>query len=127
MQEHLLTTGTEIKSIYDARAISKFIRSVINHIENNSACSFHRTAGFYAVAKKKVPHDMDTELGRNSFEVNTRMELPQIGRACYGDFKMGCDTVRSERRCAPRLRHVDLVVSIEVAVEVCCCFTVFSC
>jgi hypothetical protein len=24
-------------------------------------------------------------------------------------------------------RYVDLVVSIEVAVEVCCCFTVFSC
>jgi hypothetical protein len=53
MQEHLLTTGTEIKSIYDGRAISKFVRSVINHIENNSACSFHRAAGFYGVAKKK--------------------------------------------------------------------------
>jgi hypothetical protein len=36
-------------------------------------------------------------------------------------------TVRSESRCALRLRYVDLVVSIEVAVEVCCCFTVFSC
>jgi hypothetical protein len=36
-------------------------------------------------------------------------------------------TVRSESRCAFRLRYVDLVVSIEVAVEVCCCFTVFSC
>jgi hypothetical protein len=35
--------------------------------------------------------------------------------------------VRSESRCALRLRYVDLVVSIEVAVEVCCCFTVFSC
>jgi hypothetical protein len=33
-------------------------------------------------------------------------------------------TVRSESRCALRLRYVDLVVSIEVAVEVCCCFTV---
>jgi hypothetical protein len=32
--------------------------------------------------------------------------------------------VRSESRCA--LRYVDLVVSIEVTVEVCCCFTVFS-
>jgi hypothetical protein len=37
------------------------------------------------------------------------------------------NTVRSESRYALRLRHVDLVVSIEVAVEVCCCFTVFSC
>jgi hypothetical protein len=36
-------------------------------------------------------------------------------------------TVCSESRFALRLRYVDLVVSIEVAVEVCCCFTVFSC
>jgi hypothetical protein len=36
------------------------------------------------------------------------------------------NAVRSESRCALRLRYVDLVVSIEVAVEVCCCFTVFS-
>jgi hypothetical protein len=36
-------------------------------------------------------------------------------------------TVRSESRCALRLRYVDLVVSIEVAVEVCCCLSVFSC
>jgi hypothetical protein len=36
-------------------------------------------------------------------------------------------TVHSESRCALRPRHVDLVVTIEVAVEVCCCFTVFSC
>jgi hypothetical protein len=35
--------------------------------------------------------------------------------------------VRSESRCALRLRYVDLVVCIEVAVEVCCCLTVFSC
>jgi hypothetical protein len=35
--------------------------------------------------------------------------------------------VRSESRCAVVLRYVDLVASIEVAVEVCCCFTVFSC
>jgi hypothetical protein len=32
-------------------------------------------------------------------------------------------TEHSESRCALRLRYVDLVVSIEVAVEVCCCFT----
>jgi hypothetical protein len=37
------------------------------------------------------------------------------------------DTVRSESHCALRLRYVDLVVSIEVAVKVCCCFSVFSC
>jgi hypothetical protein len=35
-------------------------------------------------------------------------------------------TVRSESRCALRLQYVHLVVSIEVAVEVCCCLTVFS-
>jgi hypothetical protein len=39
----------------------------------------------------------------------------------------GRTTVRSESHCALRLRYVDLVVSIEVAVEMCCCFTVFSC
>jgi hypothetical protein len=36
-------------------------------------------------------------------------------------------TVCLERHCALRLWYVDLVVSIEVAIEVCCCFTVFSC
>jgi hypothetical protein len=36
-------------------------------------------------------------------------------------------TVRSESRCALRLQYVGLVVSIEVAVAVCCCYTVFSC
>jgi hypothetical protein len=36
-------------------------------------------------------------------------------------------TVCSESRCALRLRYADLVVSIEVAVEVCCCLTVLSC
>jgi hypothetical protein len=36
-------------------------------------------------------------------------------------------TVYSESHCALRLWYVDLVVSVEVAVEVCCCFTVFSC
>jgi hypothetical protein len=36
-------------------------------------------------------------------------------------------TARSESRCARRLWYVDLVVSIEVAVKVRCCFTVFSC
>jgi hypothetical protein len=35
--------------------------------------------------------------------------------------------VLSESRCALRLRYVDLVASIEVSVEVGCCFTVFSC
>jgi hypothetical protein len=34
-------------------------------------------------------------------------------------------TVRSESRCALRLRYVDLVVSNEVAVKVCCCSTAF--
>jgi hypothetical protein len=35
--------------------------------------------------------------------------------------------VRSESRCALTLRYVDLAVSIEVAVAVCYCLTVFSC
>jgi hypothetical protein len=36
-------------------------------------------------------------------------------------------TVRSESHRALRLRYVDLVVSIKVAVEVCCCFVTFHC
>jgi hypothetical protein len=36
-------------------------------------------------------------------------------------------TVHMESRYALRLRYVDLVVSVEVAVEVCCCFAVFGC
>jgi hypothetical protein len=44
--------------------------------------------------------------------------LPSNGKPCY--------TVRSKSRCALKLRYVDLVVSTEVAVEVCCCLTVFS-
>jgi hypothetical protein len=36
-------------------------------------------------------------------------------------------TVRSDSHCALRLWFVDLVVGIEVTVEMCCCFTVFSC
>jgi hypothetical protein len=36
-------------------------------------------------------------------------------------------TVHSESCCALRLRYVDMVVSIEVAVKVCCCFAVLSC
>jgi hypothetical protein len=36
-------------------------------------------------------------------------------------------TVLLKSRCALRLLYVDLVVSIEVAIEVCCCFTVLSC
>jgi hypothetical protein len=37
------------------------------------------------------------------------------------------NTVRSGSHCALRLRYADFVVRIKVAVEVCCCFTVFSC
>jgi hypothetical protein len=36
-------------------------------------------------------------------------------------------TVRSESRCALSLRCADLVVSIEVAVEACCCCVTFHC
>jgi hypothetical protein len=36
-------------------------------------------------------------------------------------------TVHLESCCALRLRYVDFVVSNEIAIEVCCCFTVFSC
>jgi hypothetical protein len=38
-----------------------------------------------------------------------------------------CTTVRSGSHCALRLRYVDWVVSNEVGVDVCYCFTIFSC
>jgi hypothetical protein len=57
----------------------------------------------------------------------TAGERPQTRALDGAATATGNFTVRSESRCALRLRYVDLVVSIEVAVEVCCCFTVFSC
>jgi len=36
-------------------------------------------------------------------------------------------TMCSESHCALRLRYVNLVVSVEVAVEVCCCCVTFHC
>jgi hypothetical protein len=50
-----------------------------------------------------------------------------VGSHCLLTFILNFYTVRLESHCACRLWYVDLVVSIEVAVEVCCCFTVFSC
>jgi hypothetical protein len=54
-------------------------------------------------------------------------ECYTIARLCPAHTSHKVSTVRSESRCALRLRYVDLVVSIEVSVEVCCCFAVFSC
>jgi hypothetical protein len=42
-------------------------------------------------------------------------------------YYIGDNTMRSESRCALRLRYVDLVVSVEVAVEVCCCCVPLHC
>jgi hypothetical protein len=54
--------------------------------------------------------------GGNNFLKHKKNAL-EILVSVYVEFK-----VRSESRCALRLRHVNLVVSIEVAVEVCCFF-----
>jgi hypothetical protein len=54
-------------------------------------------------------------------ECNSTLGLCVSRLSCTAD-----NNVRSESRCALRLRYVELVVSIEEAVEVCCCFTVFS-
>jgi hypothetical protein len=54
----------------------------------------------------------------------SRTTLDFEQRHCF--MELVYNTVRSEIRCALRLRYVDLVVSIEVAVEA-CCFTVFIC
>jgi hypothetical protein len=37
------------------------------------------------------------------------------------------NTVLSESHCALKLRYAELVFSIEFAIDVCCCFTIFSC
>jgi hypothetical protein len=53
--------------------------------------------------------------------------LPQPPKRTLQLQQCNLTTVRSASRCALRLRYLDLVVSIEVTVEVCCCLTVFSC
>jgi hypothetical protein len=58
---------------------------------------------------------LENILKRHSQSASCARELPEY----YA--------VRSESLCALRLRYVDLVISIEVAVKVCCCFTVFIC
>jgi hypothetical protein len=50
-----------------------------------------------------------------------------VAASCNDDNEISTYTVRSKSHCVLGLRHVDLVVCIEVAVEVCCCFTVLSC
>jgi hypothetical protein len=45
----------------------------------------------------------------------------------FTSYLQGYYIVRSESLCAPRVRYVGMVVSIEVAVGVCGWFTVFSC
>jgi hypothetical protein len=49
-------------------------------------------------------------------------------KACNG-IALPLDVIQCVQKvlCARRLWYLDLVVSTEVAVEVCCCFTVFSC
>jgi hypothetical protein len=48
-------------------------------------------------------------------------------RRQYDISKRRLNTMRSQSHCALGLRYAELVVSIVVTVEVCCCFTVFSC
>jgi hypothetical protein len=50
-----------------------------------------------------------------------------VDTCCVGLSVNNVSTVHSESRCALWLRYADLVVSIEVAVEVCCCYTGVSC
>jgi hypothetical protein len=72
---------------------------------------------FYAFDSKwkKMKHELGLRWKKNSAsEGRYRLKISSYS------------TVRSEISCALTLRYVDLVVSIEVAVEVCCCFTVFS-
>jgi hypothetical protein len=59
--------------------------------------------------------------------VNTKINYSTDKRGVLYSTETFRNTVRSESRCELGLRYVDLVVSTEVAVEVCCCFTICSC
>jgi hypothetical protein len=63
--------------------------------------------------------------GTRASEVRIQ-QLPEPWHGFKTDFIL-IYTVRSESRCALVLRYVDFVVSIDVAVEVRCRFTIFSC
>jgi hypothetical protein len=69
----------------------------------------------------------DRSVAENSCtrEKNTTQHC--IPEDCNVDVIIIYNTVCSENRCALRLWYIDLVVSIEVAIEVCYCFSVFSC
>jgi hypothetical protein len=78
-----------------------------------------------------------------SWKTHVDMIIPELSAACFAVTVvkrfMSQDTLRMiyhscfhstvglESCCTLRLWYVDLVVSTEVAVEVWCCFTVFSC
>jgi hypothetical protein len=68
---------------------------------------------------KLIPTDLHICMSKPKFDQNLETKTYRT--------LVWCSRVRSESRCALRLRYVDLVVSIEVAVEVWCCFAVFSC
>lgn len=51
-RERLLAAGVEIKSLHDARAVFKAIRSTINHIEKKPAHGFQRPTRFYSKLTK---------------------------------------------------------------------------
>jgi hypothetical protein len=60
------------------------------------------------------------------FSKPTELNVPEFLR-CASALDSLSYTVRSESRCALRLRSVHLAVSTAVAVAVCCCFTAFIC
>jgi hypothetical protein len=69
--------------------------------------------------------DMNADTEQCITSLSSRYNTRRLGQSNHTS--QYCSTVRSESRCALRLRYVDLVASIKVAVEACCCFTVFSC
>jgi hypothetical protein len=86
--------------------------------------------GVYRVLVGKPEGKRPLGRPRHRWEDNIKADLQEVGCGCRL-VAVGTDlywsTMRSESRCALRLRYIDLVVSSEVAVEVCCFFTVFSC
>jgi hypothetical protein len=78
-------------------------------------------------ANSKSRNDLSRQHSRISECICSRYATSRLQCVGMPELAVFHTTMRSESRCALRLQCVDLVVSIEVAVEVCCCFTVFSC
>jgi hypothetical protein len=98
---------------------------VINSWKPHSAAGYSGLLVCDAVLLGKyIPQYLSTEIPSTAGQIRPTEQLRKVS---FDGDKSADYTARSESRCALRLRYVHLAVSPEVAVAVCCCFTVFSC